>query len=83
MAGAHGIDIALFKQHDVAQHLFFGHYLARNRVHFMTVDTTQAHRFAVDEKTSVFDVQSAESHLGFHLFNGVARGIDEFQVQRI
>ena len=71
MTGAHGIDIGLFHQADVAEHQFFGHHLTRLGVHLMTVHTTKARGNAVDEQLSVLDFHLTEAHFSGDTLNGL------------
>ena len=80
---AHGIEVGRLHESDVFQHALFGHYARQLRVVLMAVGTAQAHGAAVDQQLSVLDLQPAEAHLLFGLFQQGAIGPLQLQTKGV
>ena len=62
MGCAHGVDVRLLHEADVLQHTLFGHHTCLERVVLQTVDATETHLLAVDEKHTMTDSELSETY---------------------
>ena len=68
MRAAHGVEVMLLHDFDIATHRRFVHHLAIFRVMFMPVDPADQQRLAVELQQAVADFNAAEAHVtGFNL----------------
>ena len=75
VAGADGVDVVLFHQHQVSQHMVFVHRRAHHRVAVVAVDAPELHLLAVDVHHLVGYVDLPHAHE----FNDVLAGIAQLQ----
>ena len=74
VAGAHGVDVELLHEDDVAHHVLFGDDVAALRVLLVAVDALDQQRHAVEAELAVADLHLAEAHAHALLFQDLTAG---------
>ena len=83
VGGAHGVEVKLFHQLDVAQHVLLADHMASIRFMLVTIDAFDQQRFAVDTKLPVHDLDLAHANFAAFHFNDLPGRILERQEQRV
>ena len=61
MTGTYSIDVQLFHDLDILDHIGFSHHISLVWIHLMTVGTLDKHRLAVHKELSILDAHIPES----------------------